>query len=314
MPSPHSFWPLLVILLGVGLVQCHTDPPANPYETVEEVVIDLDATAPIPEGSFAWLHDRIFQPTCANSGCHDGSFEPDYRTIGSAWNTLVWHPVISNDAAGSFSYRVVPGNSSESLLMKRLTDFIPNTSGTMPLVVDSDSDWNQYKTTYITALETWIEAGAADINGNLPETGDLAPQITGFGGFPAGDIENPYPRDPEANYHLVVDAAPIDLWFAVSDDSTPLPALLAALRTASTPDSLEFATPLAMEQPFTFVAPDFSGNTSTYGHRVSLDLSGTPSGSTLYVQATLDDGINSVTIPSAGSQPYLIPLYSLFIP
>ena len=112
----------------------------------------------------------------------------------------------------------------------------------------------------------------------------------------------------------MVDAAPIDLWFAVSDDSTPLPALLAALRTASTPDSLEFATPLAMEQPFTFVAPDFSGNTSTYGHRVSLDLTGTPSGSTLYVQATLDDGINSVTIPSAGSQPYLIPLYSLFIP
>tara|TARA_B110000285_G_scaffold230399_1_gene296934 strand:+ start:120 stop:1064 length:945 start_codon:yes stop_codon:yes gene_type:complete len=308
----HGF--VWISLLGCLLLQCKTDSPPNPYDDVEEIIVDLDATAPIPEGSFAWLHDRIFQPTCANSGCHDGSFEPDYRTIGSTWNTLVWHPVISNDASGSFTYRVVPGNSSESLLIERLTEFIPNTSGTMPLVVDADSDWNQYQEEYIAALETWIEAGAADVNGNLPQTGDLAPQISGFGGFPSGSTENPYLRDANANYRLVVEAAPVDLWFAISDDTTPLPALLAALNVASTPDSLALTTPLAMEQPFTFQAPDFTGGTSTYGHRVTLDLSDMPSGSTLYLRALLDDGTNSVMIPSAGSQPYLIPLYSLFVP
>jgi len=306
-------WIASLVVFGV-LAQCRPDPPPNPYDDIVLTVNEIDATAPVPEGTFAWLHDRMFQPTCANSGCHDGTFEPDFRTINSAWNTLVWHPVISNDAAGSFEFRVVPGSTASSLLMERLTNFIPNTSGMMPLSVDPGSDWNENKSAYLEALENWIEAGALDINGNEPVIGDLSPQIMGFGGFPAGNLDTPYRRNPEANYRLEVEAGPVDLWFAIGDDSTPIEALTAALRMAASPDSTSFAPAVEMDQPFTFEAANFFGGTSTYTHRVTLDFSGFPSESTWYIQATVNDGTNSSSIPGPGSQPYMIPLYSIYIP
>jgi len=305
---------LLAVVCGLTLLQCRPDPMPNPYDDIDEVQTVIDATAPIPEGTFAWLHDRMFQPTCANSGCHDGTFEPDFRTINSAWNTLVWHPVISNDAAGSFEFRVVPQDVAGSLLIERLTTFIPNTSGMMPLSVDPGSDWNDNKTAYLEALETWIENGALDVNGNEPVIGDLSPQITGFGGFPSGNLTDPYPRNPDANYRLEVEAGPVDLWFAINDDSTPLDALVAGLRMAASPDSLAQAPAWEMDQPFTFDAANFFGGTSTYSHRVTLDLTGFPSESTWYLLATVDDGTNAIAIPGPGSQPYLIPLYSIYIP
>ena len=315
MPTFRHIPLWIASLLVVGmLVQCRPDPPPNPYDDIVLTVNEIDATAPVPEGTFAWLHDRMFQPTCANSGCHDGTFEPDFRTINSAWNTLVWHPVISNDAAGSFEFRVVPGSTASSLLMERLTNFIPNTSGMMPLSVDPGSDWNENKSAYLEALENWIESGALDINGNEPVIGDLSPQIMGFGGFPAGNLDTPYPRNPEANYRLEVEAGPVDLWFAIDDDSTPIEALTAALRMAGSPDSTSFEPAVEMDQPFTFEAANFFGGTSTYTHRVTLDFSGFPSESTWYIQATVNDGTNSISIPGPGSQPYMIPLYSIYVP
>lgn len=307
-----GFCPLLIA--SALLVQCHGDPPENPYDDMPEITVELDATAPIPEGSFAWLHDRMFQATCANSGCHDGTFEPDFRTIGSAWNTLVNHPVISNDAAGSFTYRVVPGSVDESLLMKRLTTFIPNTSGMMPLEVDKGSDWYEWRDTYLEALTDWIANGAADINGNVAGATNLPSQITGFGGFASGSLDDPYLRNSEENYRLEIEAGPVDLWFAISDDSTPLAGLVASLRMANTPDSLMYATPIPLEQPFTFEAADFSGGISTYGHRVTLDFTGVSSTSMRYLQIMVDDGTDAIWVPSVGSQPYLTHLYSLYIP
>ena len=141
----------------------------NPYD---DPALDPPPGSATPSLSdptnFAYLHEKIFAPVCANSGCHDGTFEPDFRTISSAYNTLVYAPVITNDAAGTFTYRVEPGNSAKSLLHERLTNFIPNTSGLMPLAVDPDSDWNQKDQTYITYIKNWIDAGAKDLFGNVP--------------------------------------------------------------------------------------------------------------------------------------------------
>ena len=52
-----------------------------------EVPTEGLAVPALPEGNFAWLHQQAFAPTCANSGCHDGTFEPDFRTVGASWNT-----------------------------------------------------------------------------------------------------------------------------------------------------------------------------------------------------------------------------------
>ena len=78
-------------------------------------------------------------PHCANSGCHDGSFEPDFRTIESSYNTLVYQPVIKNNPDGNYQFRVKAGNIDESVLYARLLSnsdgsatFDPN-SQVMPL-------------------------------------------------------------------------------------------------------------------------------------------------------------------------------------
>ena len=125
LPLLFSIGALTVAAL---MASCRPETPPNPYDDLPPVV-DTDGLVvpPLPEGNFAWLHQQVFAPTCANSGCHDGTFEPDFRTVGSAWNTLVNHPVIANDAAMSFNRRVVPGSVSNSFLFERLTVNIPNT-------------------------------------------------------------------------------------------------------------------------------------------------------------------------------------------
>lgn len=145
-------------LLAVGC----TKEPANPFdpfaeeEAVDNGEIQLDPT------SLAGLHANIFGKTCANAGCHDGTFEPDFRTIGSTYNTLVNHPVIKNDPQGSFTYRVVPGDAGRSLLIARLTYDIDGNSGVMPLVVEPGSDWYEKKDEYIDHIKTWINEGAKE--------------------------------------------------------------------------------------------------------------------------------------------------------
>ncbi len=126
---------------------------------------------------FAGLHRDIFKPTCSNSGCHDGTFEPDFRTIESSYNTLVYQPIIKNNPAGTFSYRVVPGNAAASVLINRLTVDIDGLSGIMPLATDPNSTWPANKQAYIDRIQGWIDQGAKDVFGNPPVSGPGQPKI-----------------------------------------------------------------------------------------------------------------------------------------
>ena len=81
----------------------------NPFEQLEHSSPNPPSEA-LPQDNFAWLHQRVFRPVCANSGCHDGTFEPEFRSVGSAYNSLVYAPVIANDPGNSFTYRVLPGD------------------------------------------------------------------------------------------------------------------------------------------------------------------------------------------------------------
>jgi len=134
----------LLILLAF-VVSCKTDDFVNPYDGINnpqemtEENINLE---------------------------HDGTFEPDFRTIESSYNTLVGAAIIKNDPQNSFEYRVVKGNASASQLIARVTYDIDGNSGVMPLAVDPDSDWEANKETYIQNIEDWIAAGAKDVFGN----------------------------------------------------------------------------------------------------------------------------------------------------
>lgn len=126
----------------------------NPNEMMPPV---LDPT------SIEGLHQNIFRPTCANSGCHDGTFEPDFRTVESTYNTLVNHPVIKNDPQNSFEFRVVPNNVAASQLVARITYDIDGNSGIMPLTVEPDSDYPAMREEYMQNIRDWIAAGAQNV-------------------------------------------------------------------------------------------------------------------------------------------------------
>ena len=64
------FYLSIFIIFSIVIASCKKETYVNPYN---------DKSLKAPEGGtqtgaeldgFAWLHERIFQPTCANSGCH----------------------------------------------------------------------------------------------------------------------------------------------------------------------------------------------------------------------------------------------------
>ncbi len=146
-------WAVLGLVLSAS--SCEPDDPPVP-----EPPDPIDSTAVLTYAGLPGLQDKVFRPTCANSGCHDGTFEPDFRTLGSTYATLVNQSVIKNDAAGSYRFRVVPGDTAASQLLVRLQRDIDGNSGIMPLVVEPSSDYPQRRATYIAWVRRWIQEGA----------------------------------------------------------------------------------------------------------------------------------------------------------
>lgn len=180
---------LIITLLGmVALGACKkNNRPENPFDDPKNnPPVNTGPTDPLSLANFAGLHRQIFKPTCSNSGCHDGTFEPDFRTIESAYNTMVYQPVIKNNPAGNFLYRVLPGNAINSVLHERVVVDIDGISGIMPLSVDPQSDWPAKKTEYIAAIVAWINGGALDMFGNPPVNGPANPRLQGLMAVEAG--------------------------------------------------------------------------------------------------------------------------------
>jgi len=140
----------------------------NNQDTVQFVFDDIDPN------SIAGLYQNIFNPTCANVGCHDGTFEPDFRTIESSYHSLVYRTPIKND--GSLTYRVDPGNPNQSAIVQRLAGTI---APRMPIEIEPDSDWLEKSDEYIQNVRTWIEDGALDLAGNAPQLNYINPNLIG---------------------------------------------------------------------------------------------------------------------------------------
>lgn len=316
----------LAILVCIAFVldACRKKEIENPYENQTPVVNNHNPSVDaLPVGNFAWLHAKIFRPTCANSGCHDGSFEPEFRYINSAYNSLVNHPVISNDANGTFTYRVVPGSSALSFLHERLTVEIPNTSGMMPLSVDPGSDWIANKTFYIQKIKEWIDGGAKDMYGNNAPAAqsDIPPAIYGMVMFPQGNTTTPYPREAESIYGIgaiEVPASQVDVWILSTDNGNYNPVYQSAAIKAST-SSQDFSNALSVNFNYNatpVMAQSFFDETpSPFYYKATLNFAGAAPGTTYYIRCYLDDGAQpSVTeIPNTQSAPFWYLLFSVKI-
>ncbi|MFT6746546.1 MAG: hypothetical protein ACJAZ2_000887 [Glaciecola sp.] len=166
---------LSVFVLGVVIFACKKDEEEvvkNPYDEVVYSVEDTTVVDTLDKNELTSIHKEIFHPKCAVPGCHDGSFEPDFSTVLSSYSTLVYHPIVKNDVAESFTYRVVPGNSASSVLYERISNccFV-NTNDRMPQssigVALPDDD--------IARIKAWIDNGAKDISGKIATEPDNEP-------------------------------------------------------------------------------------------------------------------------------------------
>lgn len=208
----------LIFSVVLLLVACYKEVPdeqPDPFAG-QNGNVDPNNKDSLDPTSFAGLHKQIFSVRCAVPLCHDGSFEPDFRSIESAYQNLVYHPVVKNDAQSSFTYRVIPHNVDKSWLIERLTTDDP-VLGRMPLYADPLTE------TQLNNIKAWINAGCKDVAGNPAVYPNLQPQVltrfaldslnqrldTNFDGrFPA-----PFIVPPGISFTLGVQ---------VSDDSTAI--------------------------------------------------------------------------------------------
>lgn len=175
---------ITLIATFVLLLSCQKDDNmANPFdgEVVNQDTVRLEITE-ADANSIAGIYKNIFKPTCSNVGCHDGTFEPDFRTIESAYNTLVYQEPIKND--GNYSFRVEPYNPSSSVILARLEDRL---APPMPIQIEPDSDWPEKRSEYIDNIRTWIEAGAPDITGTVRTRKYPRPILLGAGAVVDGE-------------------------------------------------------------------------------------------------------------------------------
>lgn len=163
---------LMVMML---LQQCTKESPApdNPFAQINNLVVPTPNDSVSPS-SLVGIHRNVLSLKCAVPACHDGSFEPDFRTIQSTYQTLVYAPITKNNLAETFEFRVVPFEKEQSVLFERITNccFV-NENDRMP----QDNIGTALPDEDIANIGTWISNGARDLNGNVMTKPDREPSI-----------------------------------------------------------------------------------------------------------------------------------------
>ncbi len=313
----------LVFMCVLFSNSCKKDAAVNPFDdpALQAPESSVSETNLDPN-SFAYLYKNVFKVTCNNSNCHDGSFEPDFRTMYGAYNTLVYHPVLSNDNNFTFKHRVVPKNPGMSLLIKRLTQVPFNIigQGRMPAFA-GDTTWKfkPQNATYIQNITNWINAGAKDMFGNSPTPGNRNPQVAGMQVFPAGNTTTPYARggtflnDPIE----VPQGSTVDVWAYITDDSTLAQNMVVTDIKFST-KCFDFANAVnkTLVNTTAITAGDFYNNSVSFTHKLaSFNMSAYPVNTCIYVRMYIKDTSHSTPaeIPNDGSSPQQLKFFTIKI-
>ncbi|MDX5325601.1 MAG: hypothetical protein LPK80_04995 [Bacteroidota bacterium] len=231
MKRIYFILPLMVLFFGS--CQKEDPQPDNPFvnQNGDPPLIDT-----IPSATIQSLHQHIFSLKCANPTCHDGTFEPDFRTIESTYNSLVYVPVTKNDTLGTFTYRVLPGDHENSWIHERLTTNDPSL-GRMPLYAPKLQYYE------LQAIIDWIDGGAKDKFGDLPVYPNTLPEITSI--FALGPNSVRYdqnrPNGPLEPF-VVPNGNNWSIYFSAVDDDTPAGQFALAEVRLSTTD-MQFDNP-----------------------------------------------------------------------
>jgi hypothetical protein len=296
----------LLLLMGWMSACKKEETPVNPYDAVDYSSGNENDTVPDP-ASITGLHKNIFFPKCANPGCHDGTFEPDFRTVQSTYSTLVFMGVNKTtlDSISFFNYRVLPGDLNNSFLMERL---LTTTSDYMP------SNGVRLPNTDIDNIREWLLDSCPDINGNLPQKPNLPPNIIGFiatdqsfvrldtirvGGIPFNSFIVP----ANSIFYLPIVALDTADGVAATD---PANFTLSQVRLSTNKD--DFSSALTMNatwfSPIPFAVWQCTVNTAVW-----------TAGTTVYFRIYVNDGFQSspAEFPKSSSLDYFKTYYSFII-
>lgn len=288
------------------MVSCtKEDVPENPYDGVDYSTPGNSFPEPDPN-SIAGLHKNIFFPKCANPGCHDGTFEPDFRTIEASYSTLVYQPVnkLTLDSVRFYSHRVIPNNVDDSWLIERLTT---STTEYMP------SNATRLTVAEIDHVKNWINAGCKDMNGNVAVKPNLQPNIIGYAAVDSTDFSTRLDTNR-------LNGFPINPFVVVQ--GTKMLIAIVATDTADGSSATDPADFTVKKIKLSLDKNDFSAATSVSAYfyfsgiwLVYVPVTSWASGTTVYFRIYVNDGHHSTDseFPRNGSMDYYKTLYAFYV-
>ncbi len=292
------------------------DSPENPFSNTSGGGVNEN----VDPNSFVGIHSLIFSKRCALPACHDGSFEPDFRTVESAYSTLVYHPVLKNNATNSFTYRVLPGDTGLSWLHERITTN-DSVLGRMPLY-DVALTAAELKT-----VETWILSGAPDIFGVSATVPNYNPAFFGVVAYmndTTGYRVDTIRDNIVAPMKLPADTI-IDIWVGIYDTDAQggfIPGYgltYNKYKISSNPYNFgpEPEQPLIVEGPATpFIGPNpFGTGLAPFYHHFKINTGNFVKNRAYYYRVYVKDANHPLPIelPENGSQSYLLTYFSFIV-
>ncbi len=270
----------------VVIHSCKKDPvPHNPYDDVNYG----GSTPPTPPdpNSIVGIHVNILETRCAKSGCHDGTFEPDFRTVESSYSTLVYHRILKNSLDSAYTFRVVPYDTSKSNLIARLTRCnYASTSGCYRMPQDIIGVPLQQN--LIDNIVNWIKGGAKDMFGNVPAYPNTAPKILYYYATNSTYTLN-YGADTNRmdsvfyNPFYLPNNTNVNLIFFVSDDSTTVANMQVNTVKISTKAN-DFSSAISYTASYVYV------NATTQFHQATINTATLPNSDTLFFRYFINDG------------------------
>jgi hypothetical protein len=309
---------LLILSASIFLFACKKDKGSdNPYDDWRSNPKDpVVQDKPIDPNTIQGLHKNIFKPTCSNSGCHDGNFEPDFRTIESTYNSLINRNSINTDPNNTqYALRVVPNDADRSMIVHRLSTFIPGSQGVMPLSVDPGSDWTEKKDEYIQNIKNWINDGAKDQFGNDASDVDFTPQLGGLIAF-ANSSSTPIGRSGFNPIEIPASTNSIKLMVAYKDDKTAVNQFgTTTINFSLSAKQYDSTTQVMTVEPVPFNDKGVTGDLIDYYHSITVNVAdlGLP-GDVIWIRTETTDNVNDpLFIPSALSDFKYVKYFAIHI-
>lgn len=203
---------LLVCVVGLTILSSCQKDDYSPFGGDDIPTDNQQASNPDPT-TIAGLYKNIFTPKCAFPSCHGGTFEPDFTSITSSYNTLVYQPVVKNTIDEKFTWRVIPYDTTKSWLYHRVTvedTLIPR----MPIYAD------ELTVEDIRNIKAWIMNGAKDMQGNVAIKPNALPKIYGYSAFDASFNQIDDNRTAWSSPFYVNHGSVIHIWSYVDDEET----------------------------------------------------------------------------------------------